>query len=261
MRILESILDGLGEWFNKKVLMLCEWGIGMSTSAANGFWDVPLINSFISFIQWVSVGMVAAATVMLMADIMEEAGKERHIEWSMIFTNFFKGVGFALVAPTAGKYALLISSQMANLLNLSEALTSKTNVMLQNPIWLLLVTIIACLIFAFMSLSRFGIMFVQILSTPLYISDIVRVETAAMGSWIRQTVAIALTYLFQTILFYLGAFFMTMQTQPFLGLACWLAMPQVSKILQKYGMSTGVTGVVSSAASAAQTGLYLMSRA
>lgn len=258
--MLDFILGGLGEWLQIKVVNMCQEWIGISTSASDGFWHLPLMVAFVNFIRWVSVGMVAASTVMLLADIIEEAGKDRHIEWSTVIMNFFKGLGFALIAPSAAINMLMISSQLAGALDLSTALIYTNDQMMDMPASLLLIMLIACVVFAFMSLSRFGTMLVQVVSTPLYVSDIVRGETAAMGSWIRQTVAISLTYLIQTILFYLGAYFITMYAQPFLGYACWFALPNVARVLQKFGMSTGVTGVVSSAASVAQAGLQLAAR-
>lgn len=257
--MLQSIFDELRVIIAQKLLEAAEWAIGISTSAADGIWDHPVIVMFLGFIRWLNVGVLGAATILLIFDIIEETGKQRTIEWSMIIINFMKAFAFAIIAPYAGKYALLFSARLAGTLQLSTAASQLRNAVPSLSFFIIVVVLAACIIFAFMSLSRFGAMFVQVLSSVLYVSDIVRGESASMGSWLRQTVAIALTYLIQTILFYLGVFFLV-KDQLFFALAFWFAMPQVKTILQKYGMSCGVTGVVSSAATVASAGLQLVSK-
>jgi len=247
------------EWITKS----CEKLINLSSTAADKFWDYDLILGFLRFSRWVAVGVVAASTVMLIFDVVEDAGRQRKIDFTVVYTNFFKGLAFALIAPEAGKYALMVINQLAGSLKISGIL--QTNLVNNinktgNPVVTWILVAIASVVFLVMSLARFGTMFVQCMTPCLYVSDIVRGETAAMGSWIRQTTAIAITHLIQTSLFYLGAYFTGIDFTLFLAGACWIGMIQTKKVLDKYGMSCGVTGVVSSAAQAAVQGITLVSK-
>ena len=261
---LEAIFNTTWARISSLILKWCETAIGFSTGYTGNFWTQPLIQGFLNFSRWVGVGMVAATTVLLIFDVVEDASRQKNIDYTMVFASFFKGLAFAIIAPEAGKYALVITNKMAGNLKISNVML-QTNLVESikvkgNPVVASIIVGLACYIFLIVSLARFGTMFVQCLTPCLYVSDIIRGETAAMGSWIRQTVAIAITHLIETALFYLGVYFMTVDVAWLLSAACWIGMIQTKKVLDKYGMSCGVTGVVSSAWQVASTGINLATK-
>lgn|GEM_PF-1335411 len=257
--LLTELWDATWLRISKWILAQCENLIYKSTSSADGFWNEAIINQFLDFSRWISMGIVAAATVLMIFDVVEDAARQRQIDYTVIFGNFFKGLAFAIIAPYAGKYILTITSTLAGSLQLSSVSEIVKGIPKTNPVAGYLYVAAASVFFYIMSLARFGTMFVQSLTPCLYVSDIVRGETAAMGSWIRQTVAISLTHLIQTSLYYLGVYFM-LHSNITLCLACWIGMTQTKKVLDKYGMSSGVTGIVSSAGQVVSTGISLVSK-
>lgn len=118
-----------------------------------------------------------------------------------------------------------------------------------------IVILFAVLVFAVSSIKRSGEMFVHIFTSALYVGDIMRGDTSKMGDWLRQMLSITLTYLFIYILFFLGCGFFNADNIIFC-LACWLTMPAVSKILNKYGWSSGSQG--NFGAMAIQTGAMMI---
>ena len=118
-----------------------------------------------------------------------------------------------------------------------------------------LIILIATIYFAVTSLKRFGEMFVHILTSALYIPDILRGDTTKMGDWLRQMLSIVLTYMIIYILFFLGCGFFD-SDNVILSLVCWLTMPSVSKILNKFGWSSGTQG--NFGAIALQTGAMMI---
>lgn len=119
------------------------------------------------------------------------------------------------------------------------------------------VTSIACIYFLYQALKCFGAMFVQIMTAFLYIPGILRGDTTAMGSWMRQTVAIALSFFFKYLCFYLALVYLV-QGNIYLTITFWTVMAASDKILDKFGWSFGTGGNLSGAANLAMQGLQYL---
>lgn len=103
-----------------------------------------------------------------------------------------------------------------------------------------------------MSLFSVGAMFLQALTVFLYVPDIVRGRTTSMGDWIRQTLSILVTYMFRNVLFFIG--FTSAINLDIIAMSCaWITMIGAAKLLQKFGMSSGFGGAVSSTVSIGQS--------
>ncbi|WRS29022.1 conjugal transfer protein TrbL family protein (plasmid) [Oscillospiraceae bacterium MB08-C2-2] len=235
----------------KLVMGYAEFLLGLSLNASTDFWNNPIINLLIEFSGWMNMIVMVVSLLFLLFDIMEES-TGRGVEWGMVFLNLVKAMVFVFtnrwVAVLAMQLGELIASSISfrgdvtgittNLEKLNQLAGSASNMIL-----MILVVCIVAVIFLFVALRRFGAMLLQIFTSSFYITDIIRGDTSKLGEWIRQTLAIACTYVFQYMFFYLGLIFVS-NGEPMLGIACWISITQVDKVLQKFGFSTGAQGML-----------------
>lgn len=230
------------------------------------FFNEPLIADSITFGRWLAYGIFAASLVVLLCDLAEEAGSLKSeqfkvIEWPTIFTNLIKAILFIEGASRLSIIGIQIGAQLTGQLNPNGYFNG---IAFGSGFWDVLmppIVLIAAVGFCCITMMRIGAIFIQAFTPFLYVSDIVRGQTTAMGDWLRQTISILLTYFLQHVCFVQGLIFF-MNKSYISCLIVWVTMFGVSKLLSKYGMSSGITGVLSSvggvARGAAQTiGMFM----
>lgn len=213
-------------------------------------WEDPMVVACLNIARTLSMLLVAATLVVVIFDIAEEVSGHAIIDWGRVVSNFIKGLSFAYLAPSIGKVIMQTATSMATVFrhNLAEIDPSKALTMA-------IIYLVGHVVFTLTAMMRIGSMFVLCLTSPFYVPDIVRGETKAIGEWGRQVIALGFTYLFQYLLFHLGASYIETATrlevrdgfQLLIGFSLWMAMTQVPKLLSKFGMSSGTAGVVTSA--------------
>lgn len=225
----------------------------------DSFWKDSLVNVFLNFSVTVNV-IVAVVTILILCFDVAEEGKA--INWSQVIGNVMKGALFALFSRYIGLMCLELSNLIVSKLQVkydSETVwTGITNFNSGQIIMWCIIIIIAFVAFCAMCLVRNASMLVLIMSSSLYVPDIIRGDTAKMGDWMRQVIAVSFTFVFQYVMFNLGVSGL-LEGQPFICLGGFVGMFVVSKMLQKYGYSSGVTGMASSAGNMAiQAGQFLI---
>lgn len=229
--------------------------IEMINTHLMNLFETPIIRDFVSMGTTIGRFLFAATLIILLIDIVEEAGSMKNdqfkaIEWPTIFFNMVKAVVFIEAAPQLSIIALRMISISVGEFDPSPYLNSIINMDIN--MFGMAIAIIAVGGFTLLTILRFGAILIQAFSVFLYVPDIVRGHTTSMGTWIRQTVAILLTYFLQYVLFFIGlvSYF---NTETITAYLLWLTMLYVSKYLDKFGMSSGIKGVVSSGVSVAQS--------
>ena len=253
--IVDGIIERLVELFSaeiSKVYLVFE-ALAMETMT-EAFWSHPLISQSLAIARTLGIILATGTIAVVVFDIAEEISSRSIIDWGRVVSNFIKGLSFAYLAPYVGQLIITTTYQLALIFRIRVAESSAIE---QEGVFMYFLYVAGLYAFLFLSLMRLGSMFVLSLSSPFYVPDIVRGETKAIGEWGRQAVAVGFTYLFQYMLFYLGAFFLNNAGESamniVLGFALWLALTQVPKLLAKYGMSSGTAGIVSSAAHTVQS--------
>lgn len=247
-------------------LIICQQLMILIEAGTARFWDDPMIKAFLSFSQWANILVFTVSVVFMLFDIGEELASGKGVDYGIVFTNILKALLFVSLNSTLAQMAMLLSDTVTTKLDF-RITTKASNVFdIINAIWsgsppflilIYLIILIACFVFFVMSVMRYGSMFVLILSSSFYITDILRGDTTSMGSWLRQMVAVAGTYIFQYITFYLGLYYIT-QNNIVMCAICWAGMGNAGKVLQKFGFSTGTRGVFSAAGSAASQGISFL---
>jgi len=219
-------------------------------------WNEPVIVVMFKLAEWASYTVFIIAVVFMLVDSLEELGGHKSIAFADIFGNVMKGYLFCLAAPRIAVFSLAFSAEVLSYLDFSSALTTMdVEAFLVSSLLMGVMLVIACIVFVFMIAKQHAMMFVHILTYSCYVANIVRGDTQAMGAWLRQMIAIALTFCCQFVMFYLGVFFF-MNTQPMLCLMFWMGMGSVTKVLNKFGMSSGFSG--SSALGMMRSGMTLI---
>ena len=243
--------------------------IKLIASGTDGFWNEPVISQLIVFSKWANMVVFAVTVIFMLFDMAEEYASGKDVDYSVVFTNTLKALLFAelnsLLAEMSMSISDIITTSMkfkmptdsSTLFQVLTTNTGNTNALFD--ILMLLVVLIAVLVFFIMSVMRYGAMFVLILTSSMYIPDILRGDTTSMGSWLRQMVAIAGTYIFQYITFYTGLLYL-LGGNIVMCAILWAGMASASKILEKFGYSTGTRGVFSAAGSLAGQGLSLLTK-
>lgn len=208
--------------------------------------------------------------LVVLVDIAEEKISGKPVYPAVVFTNTIKALSFAVFARWIAVWGMEISNTITSYFGISLSadsfslhLTKSIDAFLPGGIpdtivihlVIMLLIIIAVVVFLVMALKRFGTMFIHIFTSVLYIPDIMRGDTTKMGEWLRQMTAIVLTYTFIYLMFFLGCGFFNSDNL-LMCFACWITMPVISRILNKYGWSSGSQG--NFGAMAIQTGVMMI---
>lgn len=248
------------------LLSLCQQILKLIASCTANFWNEPAINVFLDFSKWANTIVFVVSLIFMLFDMGEEMASGKGIDYGMVFSNSVKAIIFVEFNCTLAEMSMQVADVLTTGLHLQ--ITNDTSIFnnfmptsgsVLFMILMLLAILIAMIVFFVMSVMRYGGMFVHILSSSLYITDILRGDTTSMGAWIRQMVAIAGTYIIQYYTFYLGMYYL-IQKQIIMCAICWTGMFGVSKILQKFGYSTGTRGVFNSLGSLASQGIGLLAK-
>lgn len=267
--IVNDFLDSAIDWLNSQILGLAAWLIGFLNDNVLSFFENNIIMQFLEFSTWLNLFVFGVSFVVVLVDIAEEVISEKPVYYGVVFANTLKAFSFAVFARWIAVWSMDLANEITTAFGISISAdsfslhASNINSMLVGinvlsvfvPILLLIVVIIAVIIFMVMALRRFSTMFVHIFTAMLYIPDIMRGDTTKMGDWLRQMISIVLTYIFIYLLFFLGCVFFY-EENILMTLACWLGMPVVSRVLNKFGWSSGSQG--SFGAMAIQTGAIMI---
>lgn len=257
------LFDLFGNWlktfFKSMLLNIADFALDLTTKFGEGFWDDELVSMFIEFAMWFNLLIAVLCSLVLILDIVEAQGK---VDWMTVFGNIIKTILFVSFSRFIGLFTYELANIITGTLRFSipEGVPTEKligEMMNLNPtleIIIVLITAIAFVSFAVMSMLRCGTLFVLILTSGFYITDIMRGETTKFGEWLRQVIGNSTTYLLQYILFYLG--FLYFSSGGLIScFICWATMFSVSKILLKYNMSTGTKGVFTTMGSAISQGV------
>lgn len=265
--MLSTIWSFIQTKFENDLLQLCSQILTLIATGSAGFWNEPLIVVFLDFSKWANMVVFTVGLIFMFFDMGEELAAGKGIDYGMVFSNSMKAIVFVEFNCVLAEMSMSIADILTTGLHLQ--ITSDSSVFNYIPsvytsvafaILLLLAILVAMIVFFVMSVMRYGAMFVHILSSSLYITDILRGDTTSMGAWLRQMVAIAGTYIIQYYTFYAGLYYI-IQKKIILCAMCWAGMMAVSKILQKFGYSTGTRGVFNSVGSLASQGISLLTKA
>jgi len=265
------------DWINTILVHLIAFIINILNNYVISFFNIKAIILFLNFSTWINLLVFGVYFIVVIVDIAEEKMSDNPVNFGVVFTNAIKAFSFALLARWIGEWSMELSNTITALFGIElQADTfsqSIKNILMELffsvpsasiagfqttdllSIIFLFILLIALFYFTVISLKRFGEMFVHILTSALYIPDILRGDTTKMGDWLRQMLSIVLTYMIIYILFFLGCGFFDADNV-ILSLVCWLTMPSVSKILNKFGWSSGTQG--SFGAVALQTGAMMI---
>ena len=250
---LNAVFDGIGERLDvllvNTVMTVMTWVNSLSTS----FFSSELVQSAQSFSRWLSYFVLAGALIVTLVDIAEELANVKpgqSIEYLTIGINFLKGLLFIEMAPVLAQQSIIIGANLSGAFRVDSS--SITNGSFNPSPLIMIIILIALVSFFCMSLFSVGAMFLQALTVFLYVPDIVRGRTTSMGDWIRQTLSILVTYMFRNVLFFIG--FTSAINLDIIAMSCaWITMIGAAKLLQKFGMSSGFGGAVSSTVSIGQS--------
>lgn len=268
--IASSFFSALLDFLNTQITDFAAFAISFMNKYVLSFFSVNVINQFLDFSTWVNILVFAVSFIVVAVDIAEEKVSGKPVYFAVAFTNIAKAFAFALLARWIAVWSMEIANTITTYFGLTlnpdsfalsvqnilkSMLTPGIEITATLNLLFMLVVIIAILVFCVNSLKRFGEMFIHIFTSVLYIPDIMRGDTTKMGEWLRQMIAIVLTYFFIYIMFFLGCGFFNADNI-LLCLACWITMPAISKILNKFGWSSGSQG--NFGAMALQTGVLLI---
>lgn len=243
--------------------MILDWltmFLSWSVTPAQDFWSNPLVTGLITVVTWTGRALMFCAIIVMIVDAVEDVAAGKAVYASTIVGNIIKGMLFVELAPFVGKYAITLCDTLVTSIDIGAYTSNTTDLItaMQMSAPVLIISLIGCLVWLFQALKRFGSMLIQIVSCVLYVPSIVRGDTTAMGSWIRQTIAIALTFLLQYVLFYISLVFL-LGGQWLLAIAMWISIGSVPRLLDKYGLSHGGGGMATAGHMAMQ-GISMLAR-
>lgn len=270
-----QFFDSFLDWFNTQAIGIAAFIISFVNKYILSFFEISAVNQFMNFSTWINGIVFAVSFIVVAADIAEEKVSDKPIMYSVVFTNVGKALLFSVFARYLGQWSMELANAITSFFGINlqadKMSSSISEIILQigtgvfeiqsavpflNLVFLI-VLIVALVYFAVTSLRRFGEMFVHILTSALYIPDIMRGDTTKMGDWLRQMISIVLNYVIIYILFFLGCGFFDTDNV-LVCLSFWLTMPVVSKLLNKFGWSSGTQGQFG--AMAMQTGMLAVIR-
>lgn len=268
--IVFQFLTSLLDWLNSKIIGLAAFAINFVNTYVLSFFEIKAINLFLNFSMWLNILVFGVCFIVVAVDIAEERVSGKPVYYSVAFSNIAKSFVFALCARWIGVWSMELAYKITTYFGISlsaDELSQSASEIIEtivsddleaadmlNLVFMIII-LFAVVVFAVNAIKRSGEMFVHILTSVLYVGDIMRGDTTKMGDWIRQMLSITLTYLFVYVLFFLGCGFFNADNVIFC-LTCWLTMPAVPKLLNKYGWSSGSQG--NFGAMAIQTGALMI---
>lgn len=163
-----------------------------------------------------------------------------------------------LMAPDLAIIAMQLSVTATGQMSIDyDTFRAQANGVLLDTAVISIIVLIATVAFFVYTLFAVGGIFIQAATVFLYVPDIMRGKDTAMGEWIRQTVAILLTFLFRHLLFVIGLA-AALSGDVITMAVAWITMFSVAKLLQKFGASSGFGGMVSRTAQAGQSFVSLV---
>lgn len=228
--------------------------LGMATQACDGFWTSTYLASILSLVEWCCLLMWGIGAAMNLFDTMSSAAERGSIGYYRCVQSMVGGFAFAIAAPKMCKYMMILTSDLISTLDLNDvmAVDSFQNAVqnfaanllndLGGGIFFNLVCCIVCIYFFFCTAQRYGFMLIQSISCVLWQIPITRGDDTAFESWLRQTVAIAITYFCQYLVFWLS--WWTLLRGEFVITIClWASLGGIPRLLDKWGLSvTGAGG-------------------
>lgn len=252
---LDAIYVSFGENLRIWLLNLFSNAMGWINSLSANFFDSTVVSATYDFAHWLSWLVLGGAILFTFLDIAEDLANVKPgqpIEWCTILLNFVKAVAFVEIAPVLSRETIIVGLSMIREFQPDSSLDYATAL----PELLPLLFAVICLIAFFgMSVASVGEIALLGITVFLYVPDIVRGRTTSLGDWTRQCIAVLVTFLFRSILFYIGL--VATVNNDILSMAtAWLAMISASRILQKFGMSTGFGGVAQNTLQIGQSAAY-----
>ena len=222
---------------------LVQWCAGASYS----FWDASLVNVLLQAGAGVSILVWAVSLIIVIQDVLEAISEEKRVYLGSVIGDSLKAVVFSQASPFLGILVIKFLFQIMALLNWSDSLVASwTDLVAETAgfsrIMGILITVIASGYFFYASIKNSGLFFVMLLLCPLYVPAITRGDHSAMGGWIRQALAILLTYFFNYLIYYIGLF-LFVQGDLFSAVIPWAALFTVPRLLDKFGFSSGSGGI------------------
>lgn len=245
--ILFTSLSGM---LTRSLLELANIIMGFINDMTSNYWEHPVIQTIIASYGGFSFLILIASMLAMFFDVAEETMSSKAIDYGTVFFNFIKAFTFCITVPLLCSFSVEVGNVITQAIGFGKGLdldyTGIDSVIQQfNPFMVLLVAvllIIATIGFLIMSVTRFSHMLIHLLTAIFYIPDIVRGNTASIGDWTKQMVAIAGTFVIQYLLFAVGLdVFIT--NDLLLAMGMWIGMFSVPKLLGKFGMSSGVAGL------------------
>lgn len=276
--ILDALFGGLENTIKNWLLDALKFCFNFMIGIGGGFWQNPVFQSLFGFVLSVSNFVLVASMIVALIDIGEEAGAGNRVPWTVVAGNFIKGIAFANVIVIICACIFDVSTQIVQMLPMGNLGTSwdwsslgttivsfftasTINIGFLPFVLIEIFLIVGCIAYLIMSFLLFTNMVTHTIAGILYVPDIVRGDTSAIGSWLRLGITFNLTFIIQSIFFFIGISliidFSLFSTDFLLGVACMIGMFSVPKVLSKYGFSMGVTGIAQSLGNIASAGSSL----
>ena len=254
---IDTMFAEIADSFRSALLDLIITVISWLEQLGVSFFDSVFVSQTLAFTKGISWLVLGAAFVFLLLDIGEELGGYRPggqgVEFTTIFTNFIKALAYVLMAPDLAIIAMRLSTVAIGQMTIDyDTFRSHAYGIMLDAIQIAFFVLVATVAFFVYTLFAVGAIFVQASTAFLYVPDIIRGKDTAMGEWIRQTVAILLTFLFRHLLFVIGLAGAISGDVITMAVG-WITMFSVTKLLQKFGTSSGFGGMVSHTAQAGQS--------
>lgn len=245
------------------ILSICQQLLTLISKGTSSFFTNDVTKVFLDFSRWANYIVFAVSFLFMLFDIAEEHASGKDVDYSVVFSNAIKAIIFAQFNSSLAIMSMSIADIVTTKLNFKlstdpnqifKTIIQGYTTSVSFTILMLIVVLVGTVVFFVMSVMRYGAIFVHILSSSLYISDILRGDTTSIGAWLRQMIAISVTYILQYITFYCGLYFMAQQ-DIIMWAVMWAGMASVTKILQKFGYSTGTRGFFGTTGSLASRGI------
>ena len=263
------------DWIKNGLLSLLKFIFDTLLSSSSSFWENGAVNALLTLVGTMSNAVFAFSVLRMLFSLAEDASTGSPIPWTTVFSGFAKSFVFANMIVLICHFMYDTSIKMIQLLPIGNLDTGmswgklgeiyvNSFPLLQGlevfPFLLVIIfLIVGSVVYFVYSLLIFVHMLIHAISGILYIPDVVNGDTSAIGSWLRLGITFSLTFIIQSILFYMGMTFLVdmdlFGTDFILGIACIIGVFVVPKVLSKYGYSVGISGMFRSLGGIASSGI------
>lgn len=245
------------DWIKSLYFGLIDFLFSIISMVGQSFWNNAYIQTVLGGLTMIANTVFLLSFIIMLANLAQEVGSTRAIQWMVVIKNFVRGLFFAnfmvamvtmfhqITHQLVGSLPFVIDGKHPGSIIEQTLSLDGTFIAIQMAA---IPVLIGTLAYMYYTIVLYTSLFVHVFGGMLLIPSVVNGDASAIPSWIKGAVTFSLTYYIQCILFHISISmlinFDLTSMDTILALCLFISILIVPKALGKFGHTTGFAGIV-----------------